>query len=47
MTRAGDWRDAEQIKVWALRIAEELRLESLRPNPPALIPTTVEQHAGG
>jgi menaquinone-dependent protoporphyrinogen oxidase len=46
-TRAGDWRDAEQIKDWAKRIVEELRLESLPTVSPALVTTAAERHAGG
>jgi hypothetical protein len=46
-TRAGDWRDPEQIKAWGRRIVEELRLESLPSVPSASVATAVEQRAGG
>ena len=44
-TRAGDWRDPEQIKAWGRRIVEELRLESLPSSPSTVVTTAFEQHA--
>lgn len=38
-TRAGDWRDPDQIKAWGRRIVEELRLASLPSSPRTLVRT--------
>ncbi len=45
-THAGDWRDPEQIKEWARRIVEELRLESLPLARQQSGAPVVEQRAG-
>ena len=45
-THAGDWRDSEQIKGWARRIVEELRLESLPSGRQEAAASVVEQQAG-
>ncbi|MGA7987564.1 MAG: flavodoxin domain-containing protein [Candidatus Dormiibacterota bacterium] len=44
-TRAGDWRDPEQITAWGRRIVEQLRLDSLPSGTPELTATAVEQPA--